>query len=84
MTKTMPKIIGLRAFREDTDKYIKAIQKGKSFTVMRKSDPVFKIVPVDMWGDEGVWETVVDFRELNNGKGIEAKDLLRRLRKLNG
>ena len=80
----MPKIIGLRAFREDTDKYIKAIQKGKSFTVMRKSDPVFKIVPVDMWGDEGVWETVVDFRELNNGKGIEAKDLLRRLRKLNG
>ena len=37
---------------------------------------------VDEWGDEGHWETVVDFREVDpNGAPIE--DVLSSLRKLN-
>jgi metal-responsive CopG/Arc/MetJ family transcriptional regulator len=30
---------------------------------------------VDEWGDEGTWETVVNFRELKSG-GIPAQDVL--------
>lgn len=76
-------IIGLKELRENTEKYISDITKGKSFTVVRRSRPVFKISPVDEWGDEGAWETVVDFTKFNK-KGIPAKDLLKRLRTFNG
>ena len=76
-------IIGLKELRENTEKYISDITKGKSFTVVRRSRPVFKISPVDEWGDEGVWETVIDFREINE-QGVPAKDVLKALRKIDG
>lgn len=81
--KTISNVIGLRNFREETDKYIKEVKKGKSFTVLKKNSPVFKIVPADIWGDDGIWETVIDFTKIKKG-GIEAGDLLHRLKKLNG
>jgi metal-responsive CopG/Arc/MetJ family transcriptional regulator len=37
----------------------------------------------DEWGDEGKWETVVDFRELADG-GMPADELIKRLEKLDG
>ena len=77
-----PQIVGFKEFRENADKYISAIDGGQSFTIVRRSKPIFKIVPVDEWGDEGVWETVVDFRD-KKGKGIPAGDLLKMLKKLN-
>ncbi len=64
---TQPNIIGLKELRLNIEKYIKMIEKGHSFVVMRKSDPVFKLEPVDKWGDEGTWETVADFRSLPEG-----------------
>lgn len=36
---------------------------------------------IDEWGDEGEWETVVDFRDINP-EGVPAKDVLRALKKL--
>ena len=36
---------------------------------------------VDEWGDEGNWETVVDFRDINP-EGVPAEDVLKALRKL--
>jgi metal-responsive CopG/Arc/MetJ family transcriptional regulator len=36
---------------------------------------------VDEWGDEGEWETVVDFKEINSD-GIPAADVLAALEKL--
>ncbi|MGH7196086.1 MAG: ribbon-helix-helix domain-containing protein [Candidatus Saccharimonadales bacterium] len=38
---------------------------------------------VDEWGDEGEWETVVDFRDLPGG-GMPAEEFSERLKKLNG
>ena len=76
-------IIGLKDLMENMEEYINKVKRGREFTVIRKSEPVFKITPVDMWGDEGIWETVADFRELNE-KGIPARDVLRALRKNNG
>lgn len=73
--------VGLSELRENTEKYIKATQKGRSFTVLRRSKPVFKIVPVDEWGDEGAWETVADFTKINP-RGVPAGDVMPVLEKL--
>ncbi|MBI3075298.1 MAG: type II toxin-antitoxin system prevent-host-death family antitoxin [Parcubacteria group bacterium] len=62
--KTRETIIGLKELRENTEKYISQVDKGRSFTIVRRSKPVFRITPVDVWGDEGEWETVVDFRDV--------------------
>lgn len=75
MSKTTDKkIIGLRELREHTDDYIQAIKQGREYTVVKKGIPVFKIVPADEWGDEGLWETVVDFTELDP-KGVAISDM---------
>jgi len=64
-TKTaQSNIIGLKDLRLNVEKYIKMIANGHSFTVVRKSTPIFKLEPIDKWGDEGVWETVADFTSL--------------------
>lgn len=76
-------IIGLKELREHTEKYVSQVKRGKSFTIVRRSKPLFKISPVDEWGDEGVWETVVDFREISS-KGVPVADILKALKKLRG
>ena len=78
----MKNIIGLKDLRDNMETWISQVGKGKSFVVIRKSKPVFNITPVDEWGDEGTWETVVDFRD-KKGKGVPAEDLLKMLKKLN-
>lgn len=74
-------IIGLKEFRLNADKYINAVKHGKFFTVVRRSKPVFNITPVDEWGDDGVWETVVDFKN-KKGKGIKSGELLKILKSI--
>jgi prevent-host-death family protein len=76
-------IVGLKELREDTEKYISQVKKGKSFTVVRRSKPIFKMTPVDEWGDEGTWETVADFRSLFP-RGVSAERLLKALKAKNG
>ena len=84
-TKTlkMPSIIGFKELRENADKYINAIARGRSFTVVRRSKPIFSIAPVDEWGDEGVWKTVVDFTKFRKG-GVKAEEVLASLKRLRG
>ena len=60
------------------DSYISQINKGKTFVVVRKSKPVFKLMPLDMWGDEGVWEKVVDFTKIKKG-GVSLTDVLSKI-----
>lgn len=74
-------IIGLKELRENVDTFISQVEKGKSFIVLRRSKPVFKIAPPDE-ADE-LWETVVDFTEFYKD-GIPARQLLRKLRSFNG
>jgi antitoxin (DNA-binding transcriptional repressor) of toxin-antitoxin stability system len=75
----MTKIIGLKELREDTEKYIAGAKRGQSFLVVRRSKPIFKITPpVDEWGDEGTWETVVDFTKVRKG-GVSIDGLIKRL-----
>ena len=44
---TKTNIIGFKELRENAGKYINAIARGKSFTVVRRSKPIFNITPVD-------------------------------------
>ena len=68
----MEHIINLKAFREDTAKYLDQIEKGKTFVVLKRSKPVFKITPID---DEEQWETLIDFTKIRKG-GIPVEELL--------
>ena len=77
----MNTIIGLKELRENTEHYINAINKGRSFTVVRRSRPIFKVMPVDEWGDEGKWESMIDFRKLKKN-GVLASEVLKTLHKI--
>ena len=69
-------IVGLKELRENIDTYINAVRKGRSFVVVRKSKPVFKISSLQE-ADE-LWEQVIDFTKMKKG-GIAVSQLLSRL-----
>lgn len=75
-------IIGFKELRENADKYIDAVSRGRSFTVVRRSKPIFNISsPLYEVDDEGTWEKIADFRD-KNGRGIEAGKLLKMMKKI--
>lgn len=74
-------IIGLKEFRENVDEYAKKINKGKSFIVVKRSRPIFKIVPMHYESDEGTWKTVIDFTKIRK-EGVPAEDFLKIARKI--
>ena len=69
------KIVGVKELRENLEKYINRVDKGESFTVVRRSRPVFKISPAE---EEYLWESVIDFTKIKKG-GVDIKELLSRL-----
>lgn len=69
-------IVGLKELRENVDEYIRQIKNGSSFTVVRRSKPVFSISPVD--NEVESWEEVVDFTKIKKG-GVDIKEILSRL-----
>ncbi len=64
--------ISLKELREQFPKYIEAISKGQSFTVVKRSRPIFQLNPIS---DEGSWQTIVDFKEINKD-GVSADEIL--------
>lgn len=72
-------IVGLKELRTNIETYVSKIEKGQSFIVIRKSKPIFKIVPPET---EEQWETIVDFTAVNKN-GLPAKKILKSLRRLN-
>ena len=50
-------------------------KKGRSFIVVRRSRPIFALRRFDIWGDEGVWEKVVDFT-VNKKGGVPIDDVI--------
>ncbi len=69
-------IVGLKDLRENINTYIKAIAKGRSFVVVRKSKPVFKISSLEESNE--LWEPVIDFTKIKKG-GLALDQLLSRL-----
>lgn len=72
-------IVGLKKLRQNIENYISEVKKGRSFIVVKKSKPIFKIVPPET---EEQWETAIDFTAINKD-GLSAKEILKALRKLN-
>lgn len=70
----MENIISVKKLRENLAAYADQIRKGQSFIVFKKSEPLFKLTPVE--GE--VWEEAIDFTKIKKG-GVDIKDLLSRL-----
>ncbi len=70
----MDSIISLKELRQDVGKYAEQVQDGRSFLVMKRSKPLFKITPIE----EERWEEVIDFTKIKRG-GVDVDDLLKRL-----
>lgn len=83
MNKPTTTQIGLRDLRTNLTKYTQAVQKGNEFIVYNHRKPVFKVSPItpDEWGDEGNWETLIDFREISPN-GVPIEDVLESLKRL--
>lgn len=69
----MNNIIGLKEFRENVNTYISQVKKGKSFIIVRRSKPVFKIS--SSTEESEFWETIVDFTKIKKG-GVPLEELL--------
>ncbi len=69
----MENIVGLKELRKNIDKYINRVKKGESLIVMRRSEQLFKITPLD---DD--WEEVIDFSKVRKG-GVDIEDILSRI-----
>lgn len=69
----MKNIIGLKELREGVDTFISQIEKGRSFIVVRRSKPIFKISPpID---EAELWEPVINFTKMKKG-GVPLKKIL--------
>ena len=69
-------IVGVKELRTNLDHYINKVKKGASFTIVRRSRAVFKIVPI--LEEEEQWEPVIDFTKIKKG-GVELSKILSRL-----
>lgn len=69
-------IVGLRELRENLETYVSAVNKGRSFVVVRRSKPVFKISPPS--DGQEMWEEIIDFTKIKKG-GVNMSDLISRL-----
>ncbi len=70
----MENIITVKNLRENMQDYAEKVKSGQSFIVFKRSNPLFKISPIE----EGYWEEVIDFSKIKRG-GINPKELLKRL-----
>lgn len=43
----MSTIIGLKELRENTTEVANRVRSGESFVVVKRSEPIFKLVPID-------------------------------------
>ena len=70
----MDKIVGLKEFRNNVEAYVRRVNRGHKFVVLKRGKPVFEISPVG----PNVWEEVIDFTKIRKG-GVNIKELLKRI-----
>lgn len=69
----MENIVGLKELRQNFDKYATIVKRGETLIIVKRSKPVFRLVPL-----EEEWEEVINFTKIHRG-GVSAKELLSRL-----
>lgn len=80
--KKKTKIVGLKELRENMETYIEAVERGEKVMVVRRSKPVFVLQHPDE--DEDQWETVIDFTEGGTRKGVDMREVLTAIKKMDG
>ena len=70
----MENLVALEDLRLNMDTYIRKLNTGQSFIVLKKNKPIFKLEPVN----EGYWEEVIDFTKIRKG-GVSIDEILKRL-----
>ncbi|HXK32167.1 MAG TPA: type II toxin-antitoxin system prevent-host-death family antitoxin [Candidatus Paceibacterota bacterium] len=60
----MENTIDLKELMQNTNRYIIAVSKGKEFVVLKRSKPVFRLIP---YAKKEVWEKVIDFTKFRKG-----------------
>lgn len=68
-------IVSLKELRKEFPRYIAAMAAGRSFTVVKRSKPIFQMSPLD---DAGKWQTIADFTKLSP-EGVDADEILANL-----
>jgi len=71
----MENIIGLKDLRQKMSEYSEKVKAGESFIVVKRSKPLFKIIPLV---EDEQWEQVIDFTKIRKG-GVDIDDVLSRL-----
>ena len=70
-------IIGVKELRQNLDKYVRAVARGRSFMVVKRSRPIFAIVApqaLDEFGDPvGYFNETLDLRD-ESGSGMPIED----------
>lgn len=69
----MTKIVGLKEFRKNVEKYAHQAALGHSVIVVKRSHPIFRVEP-----PEEQWETILDFTKIRK-RGVSIDDILKRL-----
>lgn len=80
----MKNIISVKDLRLNLQKYADKAQKGKSFLVVKRSRPIFQIMPIDEVDeveDAKGWKAIVDFTKIRKG-GVPIDKVIDSLGKL--
>ncbi len=73
--------ISIKDLRKNLATVADQVLTGKSFTVFRRSKPVFKIVPIEEnFDEEDGWVDFIDFTEGGEKDGMKAEEFLKILR----
>lgn len=78
--RTKINTVPLKELRENMSEYIQRVSDGESFTIFRRSNPIFRITPVDT--EEG-WESIIDFTAIDK-QGVPAEKVLQALKAMHG
>jgi len=70
----MENLVALKELRLNMDTYIRKINTGQSFIVLKKNKPIFKLEPIN----DSCWEEVIDFTKIKKG-GVNIDEILKRL-----
>ncbi|MDA2936073.1 type II toxin-antitoxin system prevent-host-death family antitoxin [Patescibacteria group bacterium AH-259-L05] len=68
-------IIGLKELRQRMSECAHKVKQGHSFVVVKRSRPLFKIVPLTQ---EEEWEEIIDFTKIKKG-GVDIEKIEERL-----
>lgn len=75
----MEKIIGLKEFRQKVNHLAKEVGKGQSFIIVRRSKPLFRIVPLQEQNENDQWVTLIDFTKINP-RGVAIEQIIKALK----